>query len=366
MLLNGAMSRILFVLKDTTTNGLTREVEYFARELPKLGCDVFAASWRAKRTSASLLTLSTDRLLYCDADVDGVAAALPRLVSWITRSRPDIVYAYLDSLPALRALAEFKHRIRFVKAEGRKIMEWSRERIQLYKVLAPAFHQVVVTSTSMRDRFYQAGLDARNVVLLESAVDTDLFRPSLGALNPKRLVGISSGQSICLNVARMAEHKRPSLFARIAKLVVTKLHSGERPPMFVWLGAPANARRFQRLRETLGVQFSNTSLTPELWYPAAEVFLMTSENESCPNSLLEAMSSGLPVVTTRSYGSIGELVVDGTGFIVDNIADAAAAVSKLLINAKLRSDMGKKARHAVVARHSLSQRVARFRNIFLS
>ena len=358
------MPRILFVLKDTTANGLTREVLYFAKELPQFGFDVFVASWRGRPKCDNFLTLTNDRVAYCDVESVGVSPALLRLISLIKEVRPEVVYAYVDSLPALQAICRFKPRIRLVKAEGRKIMEWSPERIQLYKTLAPLFDQIVVTSVSMRERFRQAGLDIQKCELLESAVDTDLFRPNTDSANAKRSVGVQSEKAVCLNVARLVSHKRPSQFARTAKLVAQTLTSSERP-IFIWLGA-STKQPFRRLIDSLGIKFATTSLNPEKWYPAAEVFLMTSRDESCPNSLLEAMSCELPVVTTRSYESIETLVNEDTGFIVDSVREAATAVRRLLLNANLRSSMGRNARRTVIARNSLQYRLARFREAILS
>jgi glycosyltransferase involved in cell wall biosynthesis len=49
------------------------------------------------------------------------------------------------------------------------------------------------------------------------------------------------------------------------------------------------------------------------WYNSADIFCLASENEGCPNVVVEAMACGLPVVTTDAGA---ELVVSPSFGIV--------------------------------------------------
>jgi glycosyltransferase involved in cell wall biosynthesis len=71
------------------------------------------------------------------------------------------------------------------------------------------------------------------------------------------------------------------------------------------------------------------------------VFVLPSEIDKSPYSILEAMFAGVPVVSTRS-GAIPELVEDGrTGLLVDHDDDALAdAILTLLESESLRCEMG--------------------------
>ncbi len=79
----------------------------------------------------------------------------------------------------------------------------------------------------------------------------------------------------------------------------------------------------------------------QLWN-RTDVYTLPSYNEGLPGSVLEAMSAGLPCVSTP-VGGIPEAVVDGeTGFLVEagDVDGLAAALQKLVVDEELRLRMG--------------------------
>lgn len=77
----------------------------------------------------------------------------------------------------------------------------------------------------------------------------------------------------------------------------------------------------------------------------ANIFVLTSNWEGFPLTILEAMRAGLPVVAS-DVGGVKEAVVHGeTGFLVPrgDVQSLAACLENLINNPKLRADMGKNA-----------------------
>ncbi|MBW4481989.1 MAG: glycosyltransferase family 4 protein [Tildeniella torsiva UHER 1998/13D] len=81
----------------------------------------------------------------------------------------------------------------------------------------------------------------------------------------------------------------------------------------------------------------------------ADVFVLPSYNEGLPMALLEAMSWGLPVITT-AVGGIPEIITpDVNGFLLQpgDTAGLSHAMSILINNKDLRSNLGSKAREGI-------------------
>jgi len=97
-----------------------------------------------------------------------------------------------------------------------------------------------------------------------------------------------------------------------------------------------------------------------------DVFVLPSFAEGVPVVLMEAMASEVPVVTSRVAG-VPELVVDGqSGLLLPPGApDAlAAALSRLLADPDLRSQMGKMGRAKVVAEFASATEAAKLKQLF--
>lgn len=90
---------------------------------------------------------------------------------------------------------------------------------------------------------------------------------------------------------------------------------------------------------------------------AADVFVLPSYREGMPVALLEAMASGLPVVTTDVRGC-REAVVDQVSGLLVPPRDAPAlalAVDRLLSSPWLRADLGEAARRRVEERYTVAK-----------
>ena len=98
------------------------------------------------------------------------------------------------------------------------------------------------------------------------------------------------------------------------------------------------------------------------WYQAADIFVLPSLWEGMSNALLEAMSSGLPVIATRVGGN-PDVIEDGlSGMMVEAESSAAlcAAIRRLMNDTELRSDLGRAARERVRRRFSLERSIAAY------
>ena len=93
-------------------------------------------------------------------------------------------------------------------------------------------------------------------------------------------------------------------------------------------------------------------------YQRATVFALPSDEEGFGMVLLEAMSCGVPVVSTRSGGPDGIITDGADGYLVplDDAAMLSARLKQLLMQPELNIEMGRIARNTIEAR--FDERVA--------
>jgi len=132
-----------------------------------------------------------------------------------------------------------------------------------------------------------------------------------------------------------------------------------------WLAVIAgrdDPRRYRRLARRLGVaertRFVGSAASLRDWYAAADVLAHPSWYDPCSRVVLEALSLGLPVVTTR-YNGAAEIMEPGChGEVIAEAGDAgelAAALERALcaeVRAKCVSDAPRLAELVSMARHA--------------
>jgi len=99
---------------------------------------------------------------------------------------------------------------------------------------------------------------------------------------------------------------------------------------------------------------------------STDIFVFPSHNEGQPFVILEAMATGLPIITTDT-GTIKEMVVDGqNGFIVEkqNPKQIAEKIIFLLENEKLRKEMGQRSRRRFLKYYTKDKFIGNLGKIF--
>lgn len=104
---------------------------------------------------------------------------------------------------------------------------------------------------------------------------------------------------------------------------------------------------------------------PEV-YRQADILLLPTVREGLPLVVMEAMASGLPVVSTNC-SSLSELITDGKGgFLCElgNTQDFVAKINLLAASEKLRREMGEYNREMAEKYLSLSRMVNNYQELF--
>lgn len=122
-------------------------------------------------------------------------------------------------------------------------------------------------------------------------------------------------------------------------------------------------------REGLGdrVHMAGNRDDVETWLQAFDLFALPSwGNEGVPQAILQAMASGLAIVSTR-VGAIDEAVVDGeTGFLVGarDVTAIEERLAALMSDPSLREHMGRAGRERAHARFGIDAMLDRMQAVF--
>ncbi|MEW4565027.1 glycosyltransferase [Bremerella sp. JC770] len=210
------------------------------------------------------------------------------------------------------------------------------------------------------------GFPTEKVTVIPNGIDTDRFVANLRTRNEIRgQWGVSEDTPVCGIVAALRPEKDHALFLKAAARVLQQAPKSH----FVIVGDGPERPAIESLRDELGLQAHVTmtgsrSDIPEL-LSAMDCFALTSKNEASPVSILEAMSTQLPVIAPR-VGSIPDAVDDGiNGLLVQasSLDETAEAIATVMQDADKRIAMGKAAREKVLRYGSLDAMVSGYQDL---
>lgn len=198
---------------------------------------------------------------------------------------------------------------------------------------------VIVVSRSLINyvsRLGGLGKLRNKIVVIPVGIDTDLFRPPTqqekNALRDK--YGIGRDDFVILFVGRFEAVKRPELFVKAIKHLISMDHSKNIKALMVGDGSLFN--KVKELIRRLGLEehiMLVGSVTPDKvpeFYRMSDLLCLTSSTEASPNVIKEALSSGIPFVATAVSDEITWLSSLGVGRAVPKDVDPKELAKSML------------------------------------
>ncbi len=157
-------------------------------------------------------------------------------------------------------------------------------------------------------------------------------------------------------IGRVTQIKRPDRFLDVVREI--KKRGLEIEFFTAGDGELLNACRERITTEELPVKILGWQSDIERVLAAADIVILTSDNEGTPLSLIQAGMAALPVVTTN-VGSIPEVVMDGvTGILTRlDVMEIADALERLAGDFELRARMGSAAQEFTMANFGVDRLV---------
>lgn len=352
-------TRIVHVLSSFGMGGQERVAFDLAISQQRAGCHVTALSLAPPPDGPLAAELAAAGI-----EVERVARARPgvdpilivRLARWMRSRRIELVHthnrmALIYGAPAGRlARARVVHTKHGNNPKGGTRLIAGNLAARCVDAFVAVSEQTAAFARKRRE------IDERKLMVIPNGIELGRFRPDPAARERvRRELGIAADAWVIGTVGRVAAEKNQALLLRAmapllgqsARLVV----AGDGPllPELTRLAASLQITGFAHL---LGVRRD----VPDL-LNALDVFALTSDTEGLPLVVLEAMATGLPVLSTRC-GGVPDVLDEGeTGYLVP-IGDAAALRARA---STLRNDpataraCGERARAAAITRFSAAR-----------
>ncbi len=232
------------------------------------------------------------------------------------------------------------------------------------KLFGPRADMTTVIHKELYDFFEtEIGTPASRLTLIENSIDAEKFSPGQSS--------VSRGKSgdwdfVFGSVARLHKDKDfPNLLYAISRLAKNSDHKFG----VVIVGDGPERTRLENLAAELGVSdklmLCGTQHNIADWLRIFDVFVLPSRREGLPLAILEAMSSGTPIVAT-SVGGIPDVVNDAVGRLVprEDPESLSNALLEIMTDRNLRESMAIHARDYVLRNYSFDEMVSRYLDAF--
>lgn len=158
-------------------------------------------------------------------------------------------------------------------------------------------------------------------------------------------------KKIIMCISRISQQKRFDLFVDIAN---------ELPEYaFIWIG---NKKPIDNLPKNV---FCIGELSNAMHYlKFCDIFILPSNYEGLPISMLEALCFSKPIVAS-AVGGVPEMLETGCGFAVANTVDAfKEKITYLLENDNIYNNFSKQARETYLSKFTLGEMVKQYKSLY--
>ena len=284
------------------------------------------------------------------------------LVREIRLFKPDVIHTHTAKagfLGRIASIISFQSSIRVHTFHGHLLAGYfgpfKRSLVVIIeKFLAIFTDQLLAVGDKVREDLLRAGIG--------SSSKFGLMPPglSIGKIPPRDASRIALALEPdglqCAFIGRVTQIKRPDRFLD----VVSELKKRNVKLAFFMAGDGEllDRCRDRIMQEDLPVTILGWQSDIERVLSAADMVVLTSDNEGTPLSLIQAGMAGLPVVSTK-IGSVPEVVLDGTTGIVTSldVLEIANELEKLCGDKELRNRLGKAAQEFTLANFGVDRLV---------
>lgn len=368
-------------------NGVAMVSAQSAKELAKRGHQIWVFTvgqraagdsfWQEGKINLTRLPSIPTGGIYKDSRL-----SLPLGIAWrqLKKFQPNIIHTHTpfsvgwEAVWVARQLKKpligthhtfYDHYLKHIKAD----FGWMKKFSWRYTAFYYNFCDLVLAPSSALAKTMTANGLKRPVMVLQNAIDTDLFKPAISQTEKdtlKKSLGIK-GDSICY-IGRVSYEKSIDQVILAFRQILEK-----RPDLtLVIAGGGPEKEKLAKLAKRLGIEkqiiftgFYKCDENIVNILRANELFVTASKSESFGIAVLEAMAVGLPVVTVKEKGFL-DFVEDGVnGYFAktDDPLDIAQKILAILADQELKEKFGQASRR-LAERFSIEKITTLTENIY--
>jgi len=243
-----------------------------------------------------------------------------------------------------------------------------KNKSRLYFLIFSLADTYIGVSPIFKETYRKSELDERKYYQIPNGVDTNLFLPLANVKEKNELrseLGLPIDISLILVVGHFSIDKSAN-HVLDAWLRIQKESNNQSGIVFI---GSTNNNSFEvdrnivnsiysKSKQFIGerVFFVEKTNHIEQYYQAADVYVLSSVREGLPNTLLEAMSCALPVISTRLKGITDWVIkhnVNGLLYQPGDVENLALLLERVVNDVKCKNYLGVNAREEVLKRFDI-------------
>lgn len=369
------MPRVAMVIQRYLPHvgGAERQLQQLAPRLRALGYDIH------------ILTRHEKNLLHFEV-IDGVPVhRLPSIgpkalaaatftaaaLLMLSRSRPDLVHAHEILTPSsIAVLSKRIHNhpvlVKILRGGARGDIYKLKRRPFWKSYLRDLSRRVdafITISHEIEDELSALNVSSEKLVFIPNGVDTARCTPVSEDRKQKLRAELSLPlhATIVVYTGRLVPEKRVDHLLKIWPDVRLKFYDAH----LLILGEGSEESRLKGMFVN-GVLFTGQVDEAAPYLQAADLFVLPSSTEGLSNSMLEAMSCGLPVLATTVGGAPDVIQHSVNGYLIppEDVDSLQRGVETLLGDGTLRFTLGANARQRIISDYSLDSVAERLATLY--
>ena len=359
------MIRIAYVIPTLDQSGAERQLALLATSLPR---ETYSVRVIALQRGGPYLKPLTDagievRVLGKRFRLDPLT--LYRLRQELRSFRPDIVQSFLFAANSYVRLPGVTPSTAKIVVSERCVDSWkSGWQLSLDRLQIPRTQAMTANSNSVADFYTGVGVPRDLISVIPNSMP--MSEPRYSKQEARAILGLADEHRVVGFVGRLAPQKRLHDVIWAFQL----LHQLVENARLVLIGSGPERDALSDLATRLGcrdrVVFAGHREDASALMAAFDAFVLGSDFEGMSNSLMEAMSLGLPCIASDIPPN-RELITDGeTGllFPVGKCPDLAKLSARVLLDAALADRLGQTARDYIATHHKVGQMVAEHESMY--